>query len=51
MRSTYYSDPEILRIVEKSLPKKSTKKISPEVMNLLAESIDSSISESDSDSD
>ena len=49
MRSTHYSDPEILKIIEKDLPKRSTKQMSPEVMNLLEESIDSSISESDSD--
>ena len=48
MRSTHYSDPEILRIIEKDLPKRSTKQMSPEVINLLEESIDSSISESDS---
>ena len=50
MRSTHYSDPEILRIIEKDLPKRSTKQMSPEVINLLEESIDSSTSESDSDS-
>ena len=48
MRSTHYSDPEILRIIEKDLPKRSTKQMSPEVIDLLEESIDSSISESDS---
>ena len=47
MRSTHYSDPEILRIIEKDLPKKSTKEMSPEVMNLLEESNNSSHSESD----
>ena len=49
MRSTNYSDPEILRIIKKDLPKKSTKEMSPEVMNLLEESNNSSHSESDLD--
>ena len=48
MQSTHYSDPEILRIIEKDLPKRSTKQMSPEVIDLLEESIDSSISESES---
>ena len=51
LRSTNYSDPDILRIVEKDLPKKSTKQISPEVMGLLEESNGPSDTNSLSDSD
>ena len=49
MRSTHISDPEILRMVQESLPKKTHKPISPEVVALLEESNDSSNSASDSD--
>ena len=49
MRSTHISDPEILRMIEESLPKKAHKPISPEVVSLLEESNDSSNSASDSD--
>ena len=50
LRSTHRSDPEILKIIEKSLPKKSHQTISPEVMVLLEESDDSTDSDSDSNS-
>ena len=51
LRSTNYSDPDILRIVEKDLPKKPTNEISPEVMGLLEESNGPSDTDSSSDSD
>ena len=41
------SDPNILRIIEKSLPKKSIKPISPEVMALLVHT--SNVVDTDSD--
>ena len=51
MRSTHTSDPEILEIIEQSLPKKSNTPMSPEVMNLLLTNVIDSDSDSISDSD
>ena len=50
MRSTHTSDPEILEIIEQSLPKKSHTPMSPEVMNLLLTNVIDSESDSDSTS-
>ena len=51
MRSTHTSDPEILEIIEQSLPKKTHTPMSPEVMNLLLTNVIDSDSDSTSDSD
>ena len=51
MRSTHTSDPEILEIIEQSLPKKSHTPMSPEVMNLLLTNVIDSDSDSTSSSD
>ena len=51
MRSTHTSDPDILEIIEQSLPKKSHTPMSPEVMNLLLTNVIHSDSDSNSDSD
>ena len=50
MRSTHTSDPDILEILQESLPKKVSKPISLEVMKLLLNN-DSDDSDSSSDSD
>ena len=51
MRSTHTSDPDILEIIEQSLPKKSHTPMSPEVMNLLLTNVIDSDSDSTSSSD
>ena len=50
MRSTHTSDPDILEILQESLPKKVSRPISLEVMKLLLNN-DSDDSDSSSDSD
>ena len=50
LRSTYASDPKILKIIENSLPTKSSKPISPEVNELLLDD-NAILSDSNSDSD
>jgi hypothetical protein len=50
LRSTHTSDPDILEILQESLPKKVSKPISLEVMKLLLTN-DSDDSDSSSDSD
>ena len=49
MRSTHTSDPDILEILQQSLPKKVSKPISLEVMKLLLTNDSDSDSSSDSD--
>lgn len=49
LRSTYASDPNILKIIQESLPKKPDKRISPQVQELLDNPSDISDSNSDSD--
>ena len=50
-RITHTSDPEILEILQKSLPKKTSQPMSPEVTKLLLITNDSGDSNSSSDSD
>ena len=47
LHSTHASDLEILKIIEDSLPKKPNSPISPEVIRLLADSINDSDFDSD----
>ena len=49
MRQTHISDPDILRIIESSRPKRQHKPISPEVLALLVDSNNPDDSELDSD--
>ena len=50
-RSTHTSDPDILEILEESLPKKISQPISLEVLKLLVANDSDSSSDSSSDSD
>ena len=49
LRQTHISDPDILKIIESSRPKRQHKPISPEVLALLVDSNNSDDSEFDSD--